>query len=568
MLAEVGLRPPGGRGVRADPVPLEPVRRRLEHGADRQAEYLRELEVPLVVRGDCHDRAGAVPHQHVVGDEHGQPLAGHRVDRVGAGEDARLLEALLLPPQVGEPRGRLPVRQDRRRRGPVTLGLPGRRGVAPLQRRARWPPVTGRQLVNQRMLGRQHHVRGAGHRVGPGGVHADLLVRAGYRELDAGAVARTDPVPLHRLDRLWPVERVEVAEQAVGVGGDPQHPLPQRPPVHRVVADVAAAVGGDFLVGQHRAQPGAPVDQLLGNVGETVAVDQLAPLQPGQLRPRPAIRVGVARGLPFSRFELRNQFFDRPGAFGIWIEPAIEDLQEDPLRPPVVGDVRGRELAPAVVAEPEPAELPPHVGDVVPGGDRRVLPGVERVLLGRQPERVIAERVQHVVARHAQEARVHVGPDVAERVADVQPRAAGVGEHVHDEELRPVGDAVESLRQRAGRIRRVERSLRFPVVLPVQLDLIGEAGVIAERRVVAGGRAGSSFALVLPGAAGTLGHEILTTFNLVHQKSPPDTRGRHADSRSQRGILRSSRAARIFPRLAQRWPGSIPDRGRPPLAAG
>ena len=29
---------------------------------------LRELEVALVVRGHGHDRAGAVAHQHVVGD--------------------------------------------------------------------------------------------------------------------------------------------------------------------------------------------------------------------------------------------------------------------------------------------------------------------------------------------------------------------------------------------------------------------------------------------------------------------------------------------------------------------
>ena len=40
---------------------------------DGQVERLGELAVALVVRRHGHDRAGAVLHQHVVGDVHGQP---------------------------------------------------------------------------------------------------------------------------------------------------------------------------------------------------------------------------------------------------------------------------------------------------------------------------------------------------------------------------------------------------------------------------------------------------------------------------------------------------------------
>ena len=40
-----------------------------------------ELEVALVVRGHGHDRAGAVAHQHVVGDEDRDALVVRRVDR-------------------------------------------------------------------------------------------------------------------------------------------------------------------------------------------------------------------------------------------------------------------------------------------------------------------------------------------------------------------------------------------------------------------------------------------------------------------------------------------------------
>ncbi len=69
---------------------------------------------------------------------------------------------------------------------------------------------------------------------------------------------------------------------------------------------------------------------------------------------------------------------------------------------------------------------------VVMRGMDAVLDGV---LLGRQAEGVVAHRVQDVVALHATVAADDVGGGVALRVADVQARAAGVGEHVQDVEL-------------------------------------------------------------------------------------------------------------------------------------
>ena len=53
---------------------------RLDDAAHGQLEGAREREVAAVVRRDGHDRAGAVPHQHVVGDEDGDPFAADRVD--------------------------------------------------------------------------------------------------------------------------------------------------------------------------------------------------------------------------------------------------------------------------------------------------------------------------------------------------------------------------------------------------------------------------------------------------------------------------------------------------------
>ncbi len=279
-----------------------------------------------------------------------------------------------------------------------------------------------------------------------------------------------------------PLDAVEVVDQAVGVGGDAHHPLRQRALEHREVADLAATVGGDLLVGQHGAQAGAPVDGRLGQVGQAVAVDHDAARQVVELGPRRA--VGGRRG---AGLQLGDQLGDRPGPVELGVVPGFEDLQEDPLRPAVVADVGRGDAAPRVVGQAEAAQLAAVRGDVLLGVDARVHAGLDGVLLGRQPERVEAHRVQHVVAGHALVAGVDVGGDVAERVADVQTGARRVREHVEDEELVPAGH-LGRIGQRAGGVGRLERALALPAVLPPRLDLLGQrrrvpvlGGVVAPR---------------------------------------------------------------------------------------
>ena len=81
----------------------------------------------------------------------------------------------------------------------------------------------------------------------------------------------------------------------------------------------------------------------------------------------------------------------------------------------------------------------------------------------------------------------HVGADVAQRVADVQPVAARVREHVEHVELGPAGDLLEALGQRPGGVRGVEGALPLPAVLPGQLDLVGEGRVVPELGLIGGG---------------------------------------------------------------------------------
>ena len=248
---------------------------RFDRANDRQVEDLGEFPVAFVLSGNCHDRPGAVADQHVIGDPDRDLLVVDRVDGVGAGEDAGLLLG-----QVGA----------------VEVALGGGLGLVGGDRLAL---EVGRQAFDERVFGSNHHVGGSEQRVGSGGVDPQhLLTRIGRQsrlfspvlpesvcgvefvgrlsgfpniKVDFRACASPDPVPLQQPDRLGPVDQVESVEQAIGVAGDCQHPLPQGKSFDRVLAPFALSVD-DFLVGQHRAQRGAPVDRGLVLVGQAVTV--------------------------------------------------------------------------------------------------------------------------------------------------------------------------------------------------------------------------------------------------------------------------------------------------------
>ncbi len=232
------------------------------------------------------------------------------------------------------------------------------------------------------MLRRQHHVGGAEERVGPRREHRERVVAALEPEVDLGALAAPDPVGLHELDLLGPVDGPEVVQQALRVVGDAEVPLLEVLLGHQAAAAPAAAVL-DLLVGEDRLVHRAP------------------PLLPGRL-------VGQA---------------------------ALVEQQEEPLRPAVVVGEAAGDLARPVERQADHVHLAVVVGDVALGGDARVDAHLDGVVLRGQAERVPAHGVEHVEALHALEARDRVGGDVVAAVADAQPVAGRVREEVEGVEL-------------------------------------------------------------------------------------------------------------------------------------
>ena len=154
--------------------------------------------------GNGHDGAGAVSSQNVVGDKDGDLLA---VDGIDA-PDAVELHAGLFLVELGA----LQIALG----GGGSLVFPDGFGIIELS--ALQP------ALDQRVLGRQDHVRCAEQGVRPGGEDHDLIAQGGAEgDLRAGGTA--DPVFLGSFYSFDIIDFVKVIDKALGIFGNFEHPL-------------------------------------------------------------------------------------------------------------------------------------------------------------------------------------------------------------------------------------------------------------------------------------------------------------------------------------------------------
>ena len=233
------------------------------HADDGQRIFGGEIEVALVVPGHRHDRAGAVVHQHEVGDVHGQGRAGERVARGDAGVEAQLLGGFHF------------------RRG----------GAAALAQRDEFcrHRVGRRHRLRHRVIGGDRHEAGAEDGVGPGGVDRQRIA-GGEREAELKPLRLADPVLLHQLHFFGPVlQPVEPGEQFLGKLGDLQEPLRELALLHQCARSPAAPVD-HLLVGEHGLVHRVPVDRRF------LAIDEAGGVQVEEQRLLVAVVVRLAGG--------------------------------------------------------------------------------------------------------------------------------------------------------------------------------------------------------------------------------------------------------------------------------
>ena len=182
---------------------------------DRQIVCPGELPVALVVARHRHNGACAIGHQYEIGgpDRHG--LARYRMQHVDAEWHAALFHRL--------------HRSFRNGTAGALFEKLGKLRVVLCRRHG------------ERMLRGHRHVGHAHQRVGTRGVDIERLFRPFNRKAYFDAARLADPVALHDLDRLRPVDVVQFVEQFFGVVGDAQEPLRDLAPLDQRPGAPAAA---------------------------------------------------------------------------------------------------------------------------------------------------------------------------------------------------------------------------------------------------------------------------------------------------------------------------------------
>jgi hypothetical protein len=348
---------------------------------DREAKGARECVVAAVMCWHRHDDTSAIAHQDIVCDPYGNRRTGGWIGRESASEHSCFGPVLRLF-NVAERLCLSNVFVDR-----VTL-----RGCC----------NPGRQ----RML-RRHDDKGrTPDGIRPRRVDRQRFPDTGNGEGDLRALGPSDPVPLHCLDALWPIEFLKVFQESVGIGCDLQHPLAHQPPFNGFAGlDIFAVF--DLFVGQNRTLRRTPVHCDLGLIGKA----------------------------------------------------ALEQFQEDPLRPSNKIWVGGSEFAAPIIREAEALHLAPKCIDVRFGRDRRMDTCPDSVALGRQAVSVPPHRMQNIESTHALVSGNYVGRCIAFRMSDMQTFTGRVGKHVQHIEfgLGKIGLGSKS-------------RVLFPVPLPLRLN--------------------------------------------------------------------------------------------------
>ena len=237
----------------------------INDGNDGQSELERKGKIPLIMSGNGHDGAGPVRHQDVIGNPNRHLLPVDRIDGVTAREHTRLLA-------LGG--------QTINFRSPSRLAPVFGNGV---------PLFFVRQLIDERMLGSQHHEGGSPQGVGACGEHGDRIAGFGGKH-DFGSFGTADPVFLHLDDVVGPLlQLAEIVEQSLREVGDLKEPLLQIPRLGRCAAAFALTTHHLF-VGQHGVTSGTIIDCCFLLVSQAVLV------QLNEQPLRPLVIIGQARG--------------------------------------------------------------------------------------------------------------------------------------------------------------------------------------------------------------------------------------------------------------------------------
>ena len=344
----------------------------LDDELHRQIVFFRKRKVAFIMRRDGHDRARAVFVEDVICNPNRHTRARQRMNGVSTRKHPAFfrrlrcaLDVVFVLHFIDESQDFLFVR------------------------------IRFNQLLDDRMLRREHHVRHAVNRIDARRVDRDALLCPLDRERKFRPRRAPDPVLLHRLHALRPArQQLQIRQEAIRVIRDFQEPLRQILfDDFRLAAPAFPVL--DLLIRQHRVATVAPIHLRFFFVGKPALVENLKQLL------RVLIIILAAR----------------------------------------------HDLAVPIVGKPQRFLLPRHIFDIRirPFRGRRAV--FNRGVFRRHPECVEAHRMKDIETLHFFETRHDVANRIIAHVSHVQI-ARRIRKHLQHVIflLRRIFDRLESLR--------------------------------------------------------------------------------------------------------------------------
>ena len=372
--------------------------------------------VARVVGRHGHDGTCTISGQNVLSNPDGNLFVGERIDGVGTGEDTGHLVVHLA----------------------LTLGALLHVGNIVFH----FLFLFGRgELFYQFTLGCQNHKGHTEHGIGTGGKDGEALgvgcwvLGVGcYFENHFRTFRASNPVALGFFQGVRPLNRLQTIEQTLGVSTYTQTPL-----AHLLLHHGESAANADtihhFIIGQHGAQSGTPVHHRLAQISNTIVhqyllLPLLVPGVPFISGEREFFALGHIQSLRSLLGKTLNEFLNWLSALAFVAIEGVEHLLESPLCPFIVDGFTGAYLTVPVETESNLIQLLAIAVDVGFGRDGRMLSGLDGILFGGQSVGIIAHGVQHIETLQTLEACIDITGDIAEWMAHMQARTAGVREHV------------------------------------------------------------------------------------------------------------------------------------------
>ncbi len=233
------------------------------------------------------------------------------------------------------------------------------------------------QLLHHGMLRCQHKEGSTMQSVRSGCKHGQLLIRILDTEVHLCAVGAADPLGLHLLYLLRPVQLVQIIQKTIRIGCDLQHPLTQVLLGHRRAAALTLTVHY-LLIGETGLAAGAPIDREFLLIGKSL----------------------------------------------------LEHLHENPLGPLVELRICGIQLHIPVIERIDLLQLTLDVLHILLCGDGRMNAHLDGIVLSRKSEGIPAHGMDHILALDQLVTGPGIGDHIASPVSYMQAGARRIRKHI------------------------------------------------------------------------------------------------------------------------------------------